>query len=223
MTAILPARRAMTDTELHCFYSLSSPWAYFAGPQLQDIVRRHRVRLVLKPYDFQAVVPKTGGIPLRTRPEPRRSYHALELDRWRRHLGMPLNLVPKHYPADGQPPDWNKRPGWMVIAAQQRGEDAFVLSHALLRALWAEERDTSDAATRIAIADENGYDGAALQALERSDAVQAAYAAYTDEAVRLGVFGAPTFILDGERFWGQDRLAFVDRALAMRAAGAAAG
>jgi 2-hydroxychromene-2-carboxylate isomerase len=223
MIRILPARCAMTDTDLHCFYSLSSPWAYFAGPQLQDIVRRHRVRLLLKPYDFQAVVPKTGGIPLRTRPEPRRSYHALELDRWRRHLGMPLNLAPKHYPSDGQPPDWNKRPGWMVIAAQLRGEDAFVLSHALLRALWAEERDTSDAATRIAIADENGYDGAALQALERSDAVQAAYAAYTDEALRLGVFGAPTFILDGERFWGQDRLAFVDRALAMRAAGAAAG
>jgi 2-hydroxychromene-2-carboxylate isomerase len=223
MSRILPARAAMTDTDLHCFYSLSSPWAYFAGPQLQDIVRRHRVRLLLKPYDFQAVVPKTGGIPLRTRPEPRRSYHALELDRWRRHLGMPLNLAPKHYPSDGQPPDWNKRPGWMVIAAQLRGEDAFVLSHALLRALWAEERDTSDAATRIAIADENGYDGAALQALERSDAVQAAYAAYTDEALRLGVFGAPTFILDGERFWGQDRLAFVDRALAMRAAGAAAG
>jgi len=223
MTAILPVRRTMTEPDLHCFYSLSSPWAYFAGPQLQDIVRRHRVRLVLKPYDFQAVVPKTGGIALRTRPEPRRSYHALELDRWRRHLGMPLNLVPKHYRSDGQPPDWNKRPGWMVIAAQQRGEDAFVLSHALLRALWAEERDTSDAATRIAIADENGYDGAALQALERSDAVQATYAAYTEEAVRLGVFGAPTFILDGERYWGQDRLAFVDRALAMRAAGISAG
>ena len=49
--------------ELSCFYSLSSPWAYFGGPKLQDIVRRHRVKLVLKPYDFQAVVPKTGGVP----------------------------------------------------------------------------------------------------------------------------------------------------------------
>jgi 2-hydroxychromene-2-carboxylate isomerase len=208
----------MTDTDLHCFYSLSSPWAYLGGPQLQDIVRRHRVRLLLKPYDFQAVVPRTGGIPLRTRPEPRRSYHALELDRWRRHLGLPLNLVPKHYRSDGQPPDWNKRPGWTVIAAQLRGEDAFVLSHALLRALWAEERDTSEAAERIAIADENGYDGAALQAMEGSAEVQAAYAANTAEAERLGVFGSPTFVLDGERFWGQDRLDFVDRALAMRAA-----
>ena len=210
----------MTRPVLHCFYSLSSPWAYFAGPRLQDVVRRHRATLLLKPYDFQAVVPKTGGIPLRTRPEPRRTYHALELDRWRTYLGMPLNLVPKHYPADGQPPDWNKQAGWMVIAAQLRGEDAFVLSHAILRALWAEERDISEPGTRIAIADENGYDGAALQAMERSDAVQAAYRANTDEAERLGVFGAPTFVLDGERFWGQDRLDFVDRALAAKASAA---
>ncbi|HVL59305.1 MAG TPA: 2-hydroxychromene-2-carboxylate isomerase [Burkholderiaceae bacterium] len=202
--------------ELHCYYSLSSPWAYLGGPQLQDVVRRHRVRLRLKPFDFQAVVPRTGGIPLRTRPEPRKSYHALELDRWRRYLGMPLNLTPKFYRSDGQPPDWNKLPGWMVIAAQLAGHDAFVLSHALLRALWAEERDTTDAATRVAIANENGYDGNALQAMERSEAVQAAYAQYTAEAEQLGIFGAPTFVLDGERFWGQDRLMFVDRALAMR-------
>jgi 2-hydroxychromene-2-carboxylate isomerase len=130
---------------------------------------------------------------------------------------MPLVLQPRHYRADGQPPDWNKHAGWMVIAAQLRGEDAFVLSHALLRALWAEERDIAEAATRIAVADENGYDGATLQAMERSAEVQAAYRANTDEAERLGVFGAPTFVLDGERFWGQDRLDFVDRALALRA------
>ncbi len=61
--------------QLDCFYSLSSPWAYFAGPKLQDIVRRHKARLVFKPYDFQKVVVKTGGIPIRTRPEPRRTYH----------------------------------------------------------------------------------------------------------------------------------------------------
>lgn len=204
--------------ELSCFYSLSSPWAYFAGPKLQDIVRRHHVKLVLKPFDFQAVVPLTGGVPLRTRPEPRRSYHALELDRWRRHLGMPLNLVPRHYPADGKPDGWNKSAGWMVIAAQQRGLDAMRLSHAILRALWAEERDISSADVRRAIADENGLDGAALLAAESTDAVQREYRANSDEAAAIGVFGAPTFVLEGERFWGQDRLDFVDRALdALRA------
>jgi len=201
-------------TEVSCYYSLSSPWAYFGGPKLQDIVRRHKIRLLLKPFDFQEVVPRTGGVPLRTRPEPRRTYHALELDRWRRYLGMPLELQPKHYPQDGKPAGWNKPPGWMVIAAQERGLDAASLSHALLRALWAEERDTSDPKVRAAVADENGLPGEELVREETSARVQALYVTYSGEAERLGVFGAPTYVLAGERFSGQDRLEFLDRSLA---------
>ncbi|MEO7392255.1 MAG: 2-hydroxychromene-2-carboxylate isomerase [Ramlibacter sp.] len=200
--------------QLNCYYSLSSPWAYFAGPKLQDIVRRHHVKLELRPYDFQAVVTQTGGIPIRTRPAPRRTYHSEELARWRDYLGMPMNIEPRFYPqALPADPDWNKYAGWMVIAAQQQKMDAFVLSHALLRALWAEERDTSQRDVRIEVANENGYDGVALHALEQAPATLAQYRAYSDEAVRLGVFGAPTFVLDGVRYWGQDRLDFVDRAL----------
>ena len=199
--------------ELQCFYSLSSPWAYFMGPRLQDIVRRHRPKLVLKPYDFQEIVPRTGGVPLRTRPEPRKRYHEAELDRWRQYLGMPLALKPRHYPQAVTDPDWNKYAGWMVIAAQAADLDAMRLSHALLRALWAEERDTADPDVRKAIANENGFDGAHLLAQERGAAVQALYRQFTAEAEKLGVFGAPTFVLDGELFWGQDRLDFVDRKL----------
>jgi 2-hydroxychromene-2-carboxylate isomerase len=199
---------------LDCYYSLSSPWAYFAGPKLQDIVRRHRAQLTLKPFDFQEVVPKTGGVPLRTRPEPRRHYHEVELDRWRKHLGMPLVLKPKHYPLQTPTdPSWNKYAGWMVIAAQVSGLDAFPLSHAILRALWAEEHDISRPEVRQAIADANGYDGARLLAAETSELVQQLYRQFTAEAERLGVFGAPTFVIDGELFWGQDRLNFVDRKL----------
>ncbi|HEX2567638.1 MAG TPA: 2-hydroxychromene-2-carboxylate isomerase [Burkholderiales bacterium] len=201
--------------EVSCYYSLSSPWAYFAGPRLVEIVRKRGAKLALKPFDFQEVVPRTGGVPLRTRPEPRRTYHALELDRWRKHLNMPLTLEPKFYPKDGLPLGWNKPPGWMVIAAQERGLDAPRLSHALLRALWAEERNTADAKVRIQVADENGLPGAELQKEETSERVQALYRQYSTEAEKLGVFGAPTYVLPGgERFWGQDRLDFLDRALA---------
>ena len=169
---------------------------------------------MLKPYDFQDVVPRTGGVPLRTRPEPRRSYHALELDRWRKYLGMPLQPRCRSTTRrTASPPGWNKPPGWMVIAAQERGLDAPLLSHALLRALWAEERDTADPSVRMTIANENGLPGAELVAAETSAPVQKLYQAYSEEAERLGVFGAPTYVLNGERFWGQDRLDFVDRAL----------
>lgn len=197
-----------------CYYSLSSPWAYLGGPRLQDIVRRNRARLVLKPYDFQAVVLKTGGVPLRTRPAPRRRYHQVELDRWSRFLGMPLVLEPKHYPQQlPADPDWNRYAGWTVIAAQHAGLDAFPLSHAILRALWAEERDIALPEVRQAIADENGYDGAGLVAAESSKPVQALYWQYSAEAEALGVFGAPTYVVEGEMFWGQDRLDFLDRRL----------
>ncbi len=205
--------------ELHCYYSLSSPWAYLAGPQLQDIVRRHRVRLVLKPYDFQVVVPKTGGVPIRTRPEPRRAYHEVELARWSEYLGMPLVLKPRHYPQQIPfDPNWNKYAGWMVIAVQDQGLDAFPLSHAVLRAVWAEERDIALPEVRQQIADENGYDGAALVAAEKSPRVQDLYRTYSDEALTIGIFGAPSFVLDGVIYWGQDRLSFVDRALAKKRA-----
>ncbi|GJD51417.1 2-hydroxychromene-2-carboxylate isomerase [Methylobacterium crusticola] len=203
--------------ELSCFYSLSSPWAYLGGPRLQDIVRRHRARLVLKPFDFQEVVPRTGGVPIRTRPRPRRAYHAVELARWRDYLGVPLTVAPRHYPAENPAPGWNKPAGFMVIAAQQAGLDAFRLSHAILRALWAEERDIADPAVRRAVADENGLPGEALRAAEGSAPVQAEYRRNGAEAEALGVFGSPTLVLDGELFWGQDRLDFVDRALARRA------
>lgn len=192
-----------------CYYTLSSPWAYFAGPRIADIARRHRIHITMKPYDFQEVVPRTGGIPIRTRPQPRQDYHATELRRWREHLGMPLNLKPRFYP-----PVDNKSSGHTVIAAQQLGLDTMRLSHALLRAIWVEERNVALPETRQQIADENDMDGAMLVQLEKSDAVVQEYRRNTAEVEAAGIFGSPTYVLNGELFWGQDRLDFLDRALA---------
>lgn len=202
----------MTET-VHCFYTLSSPWMYLGGPQLADIIRRHRARLVLKPYDFLAVVPANGGVPLRTRPKARQDYHALELDRWRRFLGLPLNLRPRFYPPADQRPA-----GRMVIAAQARGLDAMRLSHAILRALWVEERDIADPSVRAAIARENGMDGEALLAAEEADETRAIWEANTAEARDRGVFGSPTIFCGDLWIWGQDRLFFLDKHLSGAAA-----
>lgn len=200
----------MTDQPtIECYYTLSSPWAYFAGPRIVEVARRHHARIVVKPYDFQMVVPKTGGIPLLARPQPRRDYHAVELQRWSAYLGMPLNVKPRFYP-----PIDNKTPGHIVIAAQQLGIDYMRLSHAILRAIWAEERNVALAQTRKQIADENGMDGAMLIERENSEAVIAEYRRNTEEVETRGIFGSPTYVLNGVLFWGQDRLDFLDRALA---------
>ncbi len=103
----------------------------------------------------------------------------------------------------------------MVVAATRtEGGDPGKLTTAMLAAVWAEDRDIADAGTLTAIADENGMDGAALLVAAETDAVKAAYDANTAEAIERGVFGAPAYIYNDELFWGQDRLEFLDQALA---------
>ena len=190
--------------EIVYFHSLSSPWAYLGGPRFHEIVRKHDLKVILRPT---TILEENGGIPLRTRPNARQTYHELELDRWRHHLEMPLVLRPAHYPAN---PEFSAR---MVIAADTLGWDALRLSHALLRALWSEERDILDTDTRIEIANAEGLDGARLAEMQDTREIMKRWEESHAEAGRAGVFGTPTYVLDGERFWGQDRLEFLDRRL----------
>jgi 2-hydroxychromene-2-carboxylate isomerase len=92
----------------------------------------------------------------------------------------------------------------------RQGLDWSRLSYALLRAVWVEERNIADHGTLTAIAGENGMDGKALLAVTEDEVVKAEYQANTDEAMAIGVFGAPTYVFEGELFWGQDRLAMLE-------------
>jgi len=92
----------------------------------------------------------------------------------------------------------------------QRGLDWSALSNAILRAVWVEDRDIADHATLVAIANENGMDGKTLLAATEDAAVQSEYQSNTEEAMKIGVFGAPTYVFDGELFWGQDRLQMLE-------------
>lgn len=197
----------MTSEAIGYYYSLSSPWAYLGGPRLHAIAARHGVGIDHRPI---TVLEENGGIRLRTRPEARQRYHAIELDRWRRHLGVTLNLAPRFYPTDPKPA------ALLVIAARQAGRDPTALSHALLRALWAEEADYAADATLAAIADANGFDGVALLAASRGPATEAEWHANRAAAIALGCFGTPNYVWRGKIFWGQDRLEFLDRAIAGR-------
>ncbi len=198
----------MTD-EIVYFHSLSSPWAYLGGPQFHNIVEKHKLKVRLRPT---TILEENGGIPLRTRPNARQEYQELELDRWRKRLDMPLVLRPAHYPAN---PEFSAR---MVIAADNLGWDAMRLSHALLRALWSEERDILDASVRVEVANAEGMDGARLLEMQDSAEIVALWEQSHAEASAAGVFGTPTYVYEGERFWGQDRLEFLDERLSERSA-----
>ncbi len=186
-----------------------SPWAYLGGPRLKDIVRRHDAELRVKPFDAAVVFPETGGVPLAKRAQARLDYRLAELKRWRDHLGMPLNIEPAHFPVP------HATAARMVIAAgDTAGGDPAGLAPAIQTAAWAEERDVSDAATLAEIAAATGHDGAALLAAAEGEETAEAYAALSREAIARGVFGSPSYVYRDEVYWGQDRLDFLDRALA---------
>lgn len=197
----------MTQKLLQAFYGISSPWAYFGAQRMKVIADATGAKLVLRPI---RIIEANGGIPLRTRPDSRQAYHAIELDRWRRHLGIPLNLAPKFYPCRTIEPA-----AQAVIAAQRAGLDAFSFSFAIQRGLWAEDRDIADLDTlrQLAVAT-IGEAGASLVRDPQDPAVIAEWEGNLAEAERRGIFGTPTYVVDDELFWGQDRLDFVERALA---------
>ncbi|MCG8361518.1 MAG: 2-hydroxychromene-2-carboxylate isomerase [Kiloniellales bacterium] len=188
------------------YLTLNSPWAYLGGARLERIAAARGATIRVKPMKLHEIFPKTGGLPLPKRAPARQAYRLAELKRWRAFLDIPLNLAPKFYPADQ---DLAAR---LVIAAGADGSDPLTLAHAVLRAIWAEERDIADEATLRSILAENGLSEALMVQAQAQEA-EAALDALTAEALEAGVFGAPSYICDGELFWGQDRLDFLERAL----------
>ena len=126
------------------------------------------------------------------------------------HLGVPLNVQPKFFPV---PPEQAAK---LIIAARTSlgAGAAMELAGAIMRALWEQERNIADDATLVQVADLAGFDGRMLVKSAETTGVQEQFDKNTDDAIAANVFGAPWYIVDGEGFWGQDRLDFVERALA---------
>lgn len=192
------------------YFSPVSPWTYLGHQRFADIAARHDVQVNVKPVDFGRIFPVSGGVPVKQRAPQRQAYRFVELARFRDYVNVPLNLEPKHFPAPADDA------AMLIISADRRfgTPAAMSLMYALLRACWAEERDIGDRATLDQIAQAQGLDAVALAA-ERAQA-KAAFDANTQEAIERQVFGAPTYVLNGELFWGQDRLEFLERALQKR-------
>lgn len=191
------------------FFTPVSPWAYLGHDRFVALARQHGATVVVNPMDLSKVFPVSGGLPLSKRAPQRQAYRLQEVARWREFLGIPINIQPKFLAAG---PDLASR---MILAAREHGADgALALAGAIMRARWAEERDIADPVTLTQIATGLLQDGPALLARAESAAIAAAYDACSQAAIDRQVFGAPTYAVADELFWGQDRLDFLARKLA---------
>ena len=186
-----------------------SPWTYFGHARLVQIAKQAGATVRIMPVDLGGqIFPATGGLPVGQRPPQRQAYRLVELQRFSHFLQIPFNLKPKFFPVAG---DDAAR---LIIAVDQHDgvDTAMKLCGAVLAAVWMQERDIADASVLQAILQEQGIAADRWQAA-LAPAAQDAYMAYTRKAMDAGVFGAPSYVVEGEIFWGQDRLDFLQRRL----------
>jgi 2-hydroxychromene-2-carboxylate isomerase len=191
------------------FFATHSPWTYLGHERLIEIARKNGAQIEVRPFDLGKVFGVSGGLPLAKRAPQRQAYRLTELARWSAFLGIPLNPQPKFFPVS--PELANK----MVVAARlTNGVDvALELAGAIMRGLWAEDRNIGDEDTLVQIAGSCDLDGRALIKSAETASVQAEYDRNTEDATAASVFGSPWYVVDGESFWGQDRLDFLEREL----------
>lgn len=197
---------------LHIDYyaSLNSPWTHLGAARIEALAARHGASLRIWPVDFGTIFAGSGGLPLPQRSPQRQAYRLQELARWRDALGIPIAIRPRHFPA-------KELPGaTAVVAVRETLGDApaIRLAHRILKALWEEEQDTGDPATLARLVAEAGLDPAAVPKLAADPRWAEMREADTRAALERGVFGAPSYVIGEDIFWGQDRLEFVERRLA---------
>ena len=193
------------------YFAPQSPWAYLGHQRFQSILKKSGASVRVMPIDLGGkVFPISGGLPLGQRAPQRQAYRLTELARFSKWLGAPLHLKPTFFPVSGD--DAAK----LIIAVDMAvGSDAaMIISGAVLSAVWSQQRNIADEKTLVELLHVHHLPVACLEQ-SYSQAVHERYASYTQMAIDAGVFGAPSYVLAGEIFWGQDRLDFVDRALAV--------
>jgi carboxymethylenebutenolidase len=192
------------------YFAPQSPYAYLGHARFAAIAKSAGATVRVLPVDLGGkVFPVSGGLPLTKRAPQRQAYRLLELRRFSEWLEVPLNPQPKYFPASAD------AAAQLIIAVDLKDgtEAAMALAGAVMRALWVQERNIDDEATLAALLAEQGLNPARLEDAH-SQAAHERYELDTQQAIAAGVFGAPSYVIDGEIFWGQDRLDFVARRLA---------
>ena len=189
------------------YFTLGSPWACLGHKPFLDLAKQYGVTINYKPVDLGEVFPHTGGLPLPKRHPARQKYRILELQRWREARGVALKINPKHWPFPAATANRS------VIAVAQTGSDPGAYTQRAFEGVWVKDEDLAQDDKLVALLNECGHDGAKVLASAKSDAIGKIYADTGTQAVERNVIGSPCYVLDGEVFWGQDRLDLLASAL----------
>jgi 2-hydroxychromene-2-carboxylate isomerase len=192
------------------FVSLNSPWTHLGAARIEAMAMAHNATMRIFPVDFNTVFAGSGGLPLPKRSPQRQAYRLQELQRWRDQLGIPIHVQPKFFPSN------DLVSGCCVIALRETVGDqpAIKLAHRVLKAVWQEERNPGDPATLAELIGDIGLDAGQVMKLGEDPKWAERRVADAEAALNRGVFGAPSYVIGEDIFWGQDRLEFVERRLA---------
>ena len=190
------------------FFDFSSPYGFLASEKIEELAARHERSIDWHPILLGVVFKQTGVAPL-TQVPLKGEYSKRDLARSARLHGVTAFRMPTVFPISTQAPA--RIVIWLQRTQPELATDAL---HALYRAFFVEDLDISNPDRAAAIAAQCGVDAAAARAAIDDPAIKDALRLENDKAIATGVFGSPFVIVDGEPFWGMDRLEQVDRWLA---------
>jgi 2-hydroxychromene-2-carboxylate isomerase len=190
---------------LEFFFDYASPYSYLACNQVEAVAQRTGAELRWRPFLLGAVFKATGNNTPTLVPA-KGVYIGKDLQDWVSYLGLPALVLPESFPINSL-----KANRLALVAAEQGKVAAF--SHAAYRAAFAEGKDLSDPKVLAEVARGVGLDADKALAQLESQELKDALRRNTDEALSRGAFGAPTFFVGDDMFFGNDRLMFVERAL----------
>ena len=190
------------------FMSHGSPWTFLGHNRLNKIVKKFNVQLNMYPVNYGEIFPISGGLPVSKRPLQRQKIRLQELRRWAEFLNIDLIPEPKFFPSK------SLLPSLLIIAAKiMKTNKDFELASNIMNALWVEELHIDDENTLKNIMDKLELDSEVLLSFAKSQECENIFKEYTKIAIEKNVFGAPTYIIEDQVYWGQDRLDFIERHL----------
>ena len=190
------------------YYTSISPFSYLGHRAIEAVARRHGCGIAYKPFDLAAVWKQSGSVPPSQRSQIRQRYRLIELKRWAAYRDLPLNIRPAHFPADPRLADQ------AAIALIDRRKDPSDFIFRIFQGVWARDENISDPAVLAACLAECGFDADRFLEAAQSEDVAAHRMRNSEDAIAAGAIGAPLYVLNGEPFWGQDRIELLDAALA---------